>query len=218
MASQSQCGISLDQASTEIGFPSLKCSILRAIFDLDLTEHELQRQHTRFEAFFDWYGEQCESVATEIGITSHREILDVIDLLKSAYETRTSAVGKFRQSRTTLKSDEQIDGLVMLAARLWLMLLIGDFQQCSSPGQTLAWGKNRRLFDVVAAEFTPNTLSDQIKLPAAFNAANVERIAGIRIIWTSNLAEHLVLKDDDTKLMLFHQISVLELHKQSQRY
>lgn len=56
-------------------------------------------------------------------------------------------------------------------------------------------------------------LTDLVKLPQAFIAAHLERISGIKVIWTSILADHLLLKDDDTKLMLFHQVSILELHK-----
>ena len=57
-------------------------------------------------------------------------------------------------------------------------------------------------------------LSENAKLPKAFTAANLEQIAGIKVQWTSNLADHLSLKDDDTKVMLYHQASFLELHKQ----
>lgn len=52
----------------------------------------------------------------------------------------------------------------------------------------------------------------------SFTAANLEKIAGIQVQWTSNLAGHLSLKDDEKKVMLFHQVSFLELSKDSQRY
>ena len=57
--------------------------------------------------------------------------------------------------------------------------------------------------------------TDLVKIPQSFTAAHLEQIAGIKVIWTSNLAGHLLLKDDDTKLMLFHQVSILQIHKKS---
>ena len=105
-----------------------------------------------------------------------------------------------------------------LAARVWLMLAIGRFQQSLSPSQGIIWTDDGKLGDVLSARFSPrNDLRDQIKLPMAFTAENLERIAGIRIAWTSDLAEHLALREDDTKVVLFHQASILELHKKSQR-
>ncbi|KAL9629110.1 MAG: hypothetical protein Q9164_007017, partial [Protoblastenia rupestris] len=66
------------------------------------------------------------------------------------------------------------------------------------------------------AAFQPKSqLSDTVKLPKGFNAPNLERIAGIRVAWTSNLADHLLLKDDDTKVMVYHHGTFLELHKSS---
>ena len=54
---------------------------------------------------------------------------------------------------------------------------------------------------------------DLVRLPHSFTAESIERIAGIEIRWTSNLANHLLLHDDDTKLFLFHDVSILRLHQ-----
>lgn len=40
-----------------------------------------------------------------------------------------------------------------------------------------------------------------------FTARNLERVAGIRVIWTSNLADHLHLEDDDTSVRIFYHVS-----------
>jgi hypothetical protein len=51
-------------------------------------------------------------------------------------------------------------------------------------------------------------LSDHVKLERLFTARNIERVADIQVIWTSNLADHLQLEDDDTKVRLFsHALS-----------
>lgn len=56
-------------------------------------------------------------------------------------------------------------------------------------------------------------LLDEVKLERLFNARNLERVAGIQVIWTSNIADHLQLEDDDTSVRLFSHASFLELHR-----
>jgi hypothetical protein len=54
-------------------------------------------------------------------------------------------------------------------------------------------------------------LSSEIKLERVSNARNLERVAGIQVIWSSNIADHLQLEDDDTSVRLFLHASFLEL-------
>ena len=62
-----------------------------------------------------------------------------------------------------------------------------------------------------------STVKIECDIARAENQANLEKIAGIQVRWTSNLADHLALRDDDKKVMLFHQASFLELSKESRR-
>lgn len=66
-------------------------------------------------------------------------------------------------------------------------------------------------------EFAPLKLTDEIvKLPRTiFNAKNVAKIAGIEVCWTSNLADHLLMLDDESKVTLFHHASILKLQTKS---
>ena len=54
---------------------------------------------------------------------------------------------------------------------------------------------------------------DQIRAISPHLPRNVERIGGLRIIWTSNLADHLRLHDDDTRLSIFHHATFLHYQK-----
>jgi hypothetical protein len=38
-------------------------------------------------------------------------------------------------------------------------------------------------------------------------------MAGLEIVWTDNLADHLRLTDDDTKVHIFHHASFLEIQR-----
>ncbi|KAF8854411.1 hypothetical protein BDZ45DRAFT_597067 [Acephala macrosclerotiorum] len=58
-------------------------------------------------------------------------------------------------------------------------------------------------------------MTEQVKLEKIFNARNLEQIGGIKIRWTSNLADHLRMRDDDTAVELFHYVSFLRCHQKS---
>jgi hypothetical protein len=50
-----------------------------------------------------------------------------------------------------------------------------------------------------------------VRLPKTFDAWAIERIGGISIQFTDNLADHLLLVNDDTTLLVFHHVAFLEL-------
>lgn len=128
--------------------------ILNDIFNLNLTEQEFLSQDNGYEAFFDWYEEQCEGAPAEMSITD-REILRVVALLKSPSDrTRAEIVDGLRQ-QSTAKSDSLLNSSVILAARVWLMLSIGNFQQSLSPSRGVIWNDDGKLADVIAAELCP---------------------------------------------------------------
>lgn len=56
---------------------------------------------------------------------------------------------------------------------------------------------------------------EKVQLEKAFNACNLERFGGIRVIWTSNLLDYLRLYDpsgdnEPHQLLLFHHVRLLE--------
>jgi hypothetical protein len=71
------------------------------------------------------------------------------------------------------------------------------------------------LIDSVRRVLSPEyRCKDEVKLPQDFTAFGLKRVGDIQ---TSNLAEHLLMKDDDTKVTIFHQASFLKLHKRINR-
>jgi hypothetical protein len=67
---------------------------------------------------------------------------------------------------------------------------------------TIKW-EDGPLAEALSTELSPNySLHDSVKLPKKFNALNLEKMAGIQICWTSNLADHLSMKDDDLKVSI----------------
>jgi hypothetical protein len=55
----------------------------------------------------------------------------------------------------------------------------------------------------------------RVKLDRLFIARNLERIAGLKIVWTDNLSDHLRLMRDDTEVTIYPHASFLEHQKQS---
>jgi hypothetical protein len=209
------CSISATPLSTAI-----RRTVINSIFDADLTEQAYQAKADRFDPYFvHWYEDHCDSGAGHVSIKAQREVLNIVAYLKVEGETRASIREKIRQSSAPAKPppDSLIDESITLVARLWLMLSIGDLRYCLSPSQGISWGDGK-LQDVVNAQFSPAwSLNDEVKLPKSFTALNLERMAGIRIGWTSSFEDHLMMQDDDTKVLLFHHVSFLELHKSSKR-
>lgn len=51
----------------------------------------------------------------------------------------------------------------------------------------------------------PQALSrEHVKLEKVFIGRNLRRIAGINIVWTDNLADHLRMLEHDTQVAIFH--------------
>ena len=103
--------------------------------------------------------------------------------------------------------------IIDLTVRLLLMIQIGGFHNVLIPGQeTLTWADGS-LSDSLTIPFTRDyVLKDAVDLEKTFTARNIERIAGIRIVWTNNLLDHLRMRDDDT-VALFHHASFLNFQK-----
>ena len=192
-------------------------AIIRRIFNVELTNGSIGSIDHLGAFFSDWYEEQCEAAAGQVSVQTQEEVLGIIALLQSNDLSRSDISTKLQNHGCKESDVEAISASIDLAARLWLTLSIGSLQRSVTPGSTISWSQGKladTLIDVISPKFK---LSDSVKFPKAFNAANLEKIAGIEVVWTSNLADHLCLKEDDTKVMLYHQASFLELHECSKK-
>ena len=209
---------------------SLRYYFLLNVFALephDLHVSTVQATDNAYESFFTRYALLCKLAANkdrEVEKVTHWHLLDIIALLRKHDATRKEVATMVMQNPVISSSESLAGTLVDLAAGLWLMLSISKYPGDISYDEPIVWGDHERLGEksyksdkeVINRNFSLHYNStDLVKLPQAFTAAHLEQIGGIKVIWTSNLADHLLLKDDDTKLMLFHQVSILQLHKKS---
>lgn len=209
---------------------SLRHYFLCNVFDLEPFElhmSTIQATDNGYESFFTHYARLCKLAANkdrEVEKVTHWHLVEIITLVKNHDSTREEVAATFTQDPVVPRSEHLAGTLVDLAAGLWLMLSISKYPGDISYDEPIDWRDHEKLMETqhglskgpVDKSFSHHYSStDLVKLPQAFTAAHLEQIGGIKVIWTNNLADHLLLKDDDTKLMLFHQVSVLKLHKKS---
>lgn len=209
---------------------SLRYCFLVNVFALEpyhLHVSTVQATDNAYESFFTRYALLCKLAANkdrEVEKVTHWHLLEIIALLRKHDATREEVATTVMQNPVISNSESLARTLVDLAAGLWLMLSISKYPGDISYDEPIDWGDYERLAEapyesdkgLINKNFSLHYNStDLVKLPQAFTAAHLEQIGGIKVIWTSNLADHLLLKDDDTKLMLFHQVSILQLHKKS---
>lgn len=208
---------------------SLRHYFLCSVFDLqpfELHMATVQATDNAYESFFTRYSYLSKLAANkdrEAERITHWYLIEIITLLKKQDLTRGDVVVMVMQDQVVAHSQSLARTLVDLAAGLWLMLSISVYPGDISYDEPIIWkdyeilGSEQDLSQGLILKNIPHRYNstELVKLPQAFTAAHLEQIGGIEVIWTNNLADHLLLKDDDTKLMLFHQVSILQLHKKS---
>ncbi len=193
--------------------------IINRLWQCSLTLEKFEQDQHSFDSFFEYYTQQCAAALHDGGsqmmIRTHQDLIDNIDELRDIQATRSSLKTRLRarlRSSETGDSNRLLCDAIDLGARIWLMTSIGTFRNIVGPAQrTLQWKDDENLRTLLSREYFHQTdLKDQVKLERLFNARTIVRIAGIKITWTGNLADHLRLLDDDTRVVIFHHASFLK--------
>lgn len=188
--------------------PRSRLEFLRSLWNCDLALEDLQPPS--FEGYFRYYQDQCTMVLCDIPSQpkSHREIVNIARMLSDPAMCATRVQPLL--SPDDHSNDESI--WIFLAVRIMTMIDVGTLQHGIRLGQVPRAWNNGSLRDFVKSIFpTTKELPDDLKLERMFTARNLERVAGIQVIWTSNLADHLQLEDDDTSVRIFSHVSFLEV-------
>ncbi|KAF2126636.1 hypothetical protein P153DRAFT_388669 [Dothidotthia symphoricarpi CBS 119687] len=198
-----------------------KIIILDALWGpISIQGHQVRNSHT-FEAYWAFYHRSCEHALYDGGrhvlARTHEDIVDLAHLLQEG-RSRDIIRGVLRLKLTKAhdNEDELVDRAIDLAANLLLMVDFDSIEYGFSGRQQIAWSTGS-LGDCVASFFgsAPVLGHESVKLHRVFNALNLGRIAGVEIVPTTNLLDHLRLTDDDTKLYIFHHASFLKHQSQS---
>lgn len=174
------------------------------------------------EVYWAFYHRTCEHALYDGGrhvlARTHQDIVDLISLFKEGLPRDTIRQRlRLKLTKTHHNEDELVDRAIDLAASLLLMIDFGSIEYGFSGRQQLEWS-TEPLKDCVSSYFESTSVlgHEGVKLQRVFNALNLDRIAGVEIVPTTNLLDHLRLTDDDTKLYVFHHASFLK--RQSQMY
>lgn len=195
-----------------------KREILHLIFDYEFLD--IESSNILISGYLNEYERLVEETRASSLIKSHQAICNIVYLLKRPKATRKGVETVLRKDADDdlEELDEAVDDAITLAVRLILMVSTGDLQShgrgiAINGETTLCWGGGS-LKDLVHEELVSQaTLKESVKLEKIFNARNLERVAGIKIWWTNNLADHLRMRDNDRAVEVFHCASFLKLHR-----
>jgi hypothetical protein len=179
-----------------------------------------EAKRPNMSSYFDFYSTRCQRFSRDGGIhicvTSHRAIVDLArQILKDSTRDEV-CLGLGTQSReggnnpghpTRRATDATID----LCGGLLLMAEVGVQMFGFSGSNPLMWSGQQTLRQAVESHFQPEKQlrPDNPRLGRLFTARNLTNVGGIKIKWTSNIVDHLLLSDDDQTVFIFHHAGFL---------
>jgi hypothetical protein len=198
-----------------------KQSILDIIFDYNSDGDIDPAVYIPSDGYFSFYTRIVEGCPARVTPETHQDIANLVNLLKRPESTRNSVQDILRSKflgHQPEDRDEILESWISLATRLLLMVptrrLLTTGRAITVSGETKLDWKDGNIKDLVNKQFISQTaMKDTVKLEKIFNARNLERIAGLEVRWTSNLADHLRMRDDDTAVEIFHYASFLRFHQ-----
>ncbi|KAL2062608.1 hypothetical protein VTL71DRAFT_5680 [Oculimacula yallundae] len=214
-----------DPLNIQIQFPlspHIKSNLVNELWGCNLTARDFQENPFREESYFQYLADQVRLVHKISGqhaiIRTFRQIVDVVNQFRAG----STYVDIATELRTRLPvpnppdSENLVEDAIGLVVRLWLMIHTGRMRRGVMMGHsTLIWNGGV-LSDVTDGTFQHQIiLTDSVKLQRYFTARNLERMVGVTIKWTSNIADHLRLTEDGftAVLNIFHYASFLEYHQ-----
>lgn len=173
-----------------------------------------------WDAYFEHYTAECHRAlhagrGEHITIRKHADIAAIARELQDGLTKEDIAdrlVTLDTQQRDDAIKKRMAEGSLRLVARLLAMVDIGPISPYHIQGPTpLDWSDDSSTIQSTINNYfiKSTTPAGAVKLSRDFTAVNIERFAGIKIVWTNNLADHLRFVDDDTKLCVFHHTNFL---------
>jgi hypothetical protein len=214
----------------------MKSQLLSKLWNTEVSENAIDTGAVDADAYLDYYIQQCDiylieqkrwavPAGREFFMTTHQDITVVAKKVVSGHKDRRDIM---KEMKMTLHSTSQhpVDGgslkggqcdeilgtAIDWAARLVTMLEIGRLQFACQSHEPLTW-EQLSLKDYIASVF--ETVSGRldtghIRLEESFNVQSLQKLANLEIEWTNDLMSHLSLRNDDTKVLIFHHVSFLE--------
>ncbi|OAL05415.1 hypothetical protein IQ06DRAFT_312788 [Phaeosphaeriaceae sp. SRC1lsM3a] len=172
------------------------------------------------DAYWAFYRDQCEralhSDGRHLQCRTHKDIQDIIMLLRAGHSrSEIQDVLKLRFTKQHENESILMNNSIDLAANLVLMIEFADDPYRFSGARRLEWETGSLMECLTTCfESSPKLGHEGTRLPRYFNAVSLGRIAGVCVVPTNNLLDHLRLTHDDTRLLVFHNASFLRRQAQ----
>lgn len=143
----------------------------------------------------------------------NEDMLDILQMIKTGLR-RDELVDTLGHRTGPAPLDHRfVQERIDRAASLLVMTEIGNIAQYGSRAQ-VSW-RSGTLQQLINSYFTrERALSDaSIRLEQIFTAKSLVQIAGLRIFWTVNLSDHLLLDKEQRILHIFHHATYLECQR-----
>lgn len=171
-----------------------------------------QLQYSKFESveiYIGNYENQCQIQPGEsIGQLTHGEVFNAFTTVTTSRKTRQQCIQdlSLRMPKSKIWPQDALAKELILFVGKALLLL--DLSQ---------WGDQQTLKDFLHDYHFPRSsiAPERIKLTGQFNLRHLTRAAGFQIEWTKSLDRHLMLTDEDKKVVLFHLVSAFEIFEKS---
>ncbi|WQF77313.1 hypothetical protein CDEST_02327 [Colletotrichum destructivum] len=174
-----------------------------------------------FEAYEDYYqrqwalGAACDD-GLHVALKTINEFNQFVQKLERLGDMTRHEIGlKLSACVDEKATDQARENTVNLALSLRCMLKFSLLKGEVLPGTHVQWGQGP-LSACIYKHFQDDALLDTqgTKLPKTFDAWSLEVIGGIQIDFTDNLADHLLLVEDDEsmKVLIFHHVSFFRHH------
>lgn len=187
------------------------------------SQQRLSSLDVNLASFWNFYIRECRDALHDggrhIALRTHRDVVEVAAQLDAGL-TRDEIKNKLRTKLTSPhdNEDELLENSIDLVSGLLLMIDCGSSSYGFSGRTEMHWSQGPLRQHLADYFGDPPVLGHgSIKLEKNFTARNLGRIAGLEIVWTDNLVDHLRMSDDDTKVHIFHHASFLECQRQSQK-
>ncbi|KEF60828.1 uncharacterized protein A1O9_02390 [Exophiala aquamarina CBS 119918] len=171
------------------------------------------------QPYLEYYRKECCHALHDGGrhviCRYHSDILEIAkEILNGTPKERLRNQLRSRWAQPNPENLETaIDASIDLTARLVSMANIGMLQFGVSAGIKLPW-EGGSIQDLINGHFVrPGHQEANARLERNFKGCNLNRNAGIKIVWTSNLADHLRITDEE--VAVFHHASFLKHHRTS---
>lgn len=169
--------------------------------------------------YFDYFSTRCQRFARDGGIhiciKSHDALLGITkqiltnstrnDLHSYLRNLRPKAGGENSRLEATLDTTADMCGGLLLMAEVGVHKF--GFSGCNP----LTWSGHQTLRQAVEMHFQPEKKlqPDNHRLGRLFTGRNLGYIGSMKIKWTSNIVDHLLLSDDDQTVFIFHHAGFL---------